>query len=121
MQRSANVEAISHLTTGLELTRILSDTPERAQQELALQVALGTPLMATKGFTSLEVEQANARALELCQQVGETPELFRVLWGLRIVYTMQGEFQTARQVAERLLQLAQNLDDRSLRLQAVMK
>src|SRR5262249_7063026 len=34
-QRSANAEAISHLTKGLELLKTLPDTPERTQQELA--------------------------------------------------------------------------------------
>ena len=35
IQRSANVEAIGHLTKGLELLKTLPDTPERTQQELA--------------------------------------------------------------------------------------
>ena len=61
-QRSAYVEAISHLTKGLELLKTLPDTPERAQQELALQVTLGTTLIVTKGYASPEVEQAYARA-----------------------------------------------------------
>ena len=39
-QRSANVEAISHLTKGLELLKTLPDTPERVQQELTLQTRL---------------------------------------------------------------------------------
>ena len=56
--------------------------PERTQQELDLQIALGPALMATKGWAAPEVEQAYARARELCQQVGETPQLFPVLWGL---------------------------------------
>ena len=50
IERSANVEAISHLTKGLELLKTLPDTPERAQQELVLQITLGQPLMATKGW-----------------------------------------------------------------------
>ena len=37
VQRSANAEAISHLTTALELLKTLPDTDERAQQELVLQ------------------------------------------------------------------------------------
>ena len=41
IERSANVEAISHLTKGLELLKTLPDTPERTQQELTLQIALG--------------------------------------------------------------------------------
>jgi predicted ATPase len=81
-QRSANAEAISHLTKGLELLKTLPDTPERAQQELTLQLALSTPLVATKSFAAPEVERVYIRAQELCRQLGETPQLFSVLLGL---------------------------------------
>ena len=110
-QRSAHVEAISHLTKGLELLKTLPDTPERAQQELTLQIALSTPLMATKGFAASEVEQAYARARELCQQVGETPQLFPVLDGLCAFYTIRGDIQTGHELAEQLLRLAQCMQD----------
>jgi hypothetical protein len=59
-QRGANVEAVSHLTTGLELLKTLPDTPARAQQELPLQLALGALLTATKGVAATEVEQPTA-------------------------------------------------------------
>ena len=55
-QRSAYVEAVAHLTKGLELLQTLPDTPERTQQELALQLTLSGPLMAIKGFAVPEVE-----------------------------------------------------------------
>src|SRR4030095_6827356 len=90
-QRSANAEAISHLTTALELLKPLPDTPERAQQELTLQIALGVPLMATKGFAAPEAGAVYRRARELCQHVGETPQLFPVLWGLWAFHVVQGE------------------------------
>src|SRR5262249_51839608 len=51
---SANVEAISHLTTALRLLETLPDTAERAQRELALQVSLDAPLIAIKGWASPE-------------------------------------------------------------------
>jgi hypothetical protein len=41
LQRSANPEAVQHLTTGLALLAMLPETPARAQQELDLQLALG--------------------------------------------------------------------------------
>ena len=38
--------------------------------------------MAIRGSAAPEVEQAYTRARELCLQVGETPQLFPVLFGL---------------------------------------
>jgi class 3 adenylate cyclase/predicted ATPase len=105
-QRSANTEAISHLTKGLELLKTLPDMPTRAQQELRLQVALGSPLMATKGWWVPEVEHAYTRALELCRQVGETPQLFTILAGLSAVYHTRGEQERARDLGEQMLRLA---------------
>ena len=110
-RRSANVEASNYLTKGLELLKTLPDTPERAQQELTLQIALGVSLMATKGYAAPEVEKAYTRARELCRQVGETPQLFPVLWGLWSFYNTRAELQTARELGEQLLSLAQSVQD----------
>src|SRR5262249_10265240 len=62
-KRSANLEAISHLSKGLELLKALPDTGEHTQRELTLQITLGTPLMAAKGWTAPEVEKTFSRAL----------------------------------------------------------
>jgi predicted ATPase len=86
VERSANTEAISHLTQGLELLTILPDTPERAQQELDMLTILGPALLETKGQAAPEVLHAYARARALCQQVGETPQLCQVLRGLWLFY-----------------------------------
>jgi predicted ATPase len=111
VQRSANIEAISHLTKGLGLLKTLPNTPERTQQELSLQIALGMPLILTKGHAAPEVEVTYTRARELCRQVGEPPHLFPVLLGLRRFYLMRGELQTSRELGAQLLTLAQNLQD----------
>lgn len=118
VQRLAYKEAISHFTKGLELLKMLPDTPERTQQELALQIALGVPLIATKGYASSEVGQVYARAHQLCRQVGETSQLFSALMGLRVVYSVRGESQTARELGEQLLRLAESVQDPALLLQA---
>jgi class 3 adenylate cyclase/predicted ATPase len=117
-QRSANLEAMSHLTKGLELLKTLPDTSERAQQELTLQIALGAPLIATKGNGAPEVEKTYARALELCRRVGETPQLFPVLFGLRGFYGSRAEYKTARELGEQCLTLAQSVQDPTLLLLA---
>ena len=107
LQRSANPEAVQHLTTGLALLATLPDTPARAQQELDLQLALGSALIATRGYAAPEVEQTYARARALCQQVGDTPQLFPALQGLCQFYYGQGALSTARGLGEQLYRLAQ--------------
>jgi predicted ATPase len=49
-QRSAYVEAISHLSRGLEVLQTLPDAPQRAQHELRLQTTLGPVLSVTRGY-----------------------------------------------------------------------
>jgi predicted ATPase len=120
IQRSASAEAISHLTKGLDLLKTLPDTLQRAQQELTLQIALGGPLMAAKGYTASEVETTYTRARELCQQVGETPQLFFVLRGLEALYLVRGQLQRAHKLGEQLLTLAQRQHDPMLLIGAHM-
>ena len=118
-QRSAHAEAIRHLTSALELLKTLTDTSERIQQELTLQIALGVPLIATKGYGASEVAKAYIRARELCHQVDEAPpQLFSVLHGLYGFYYTQGELQTAHELGEQCLGLAQSVQDPDLLLEA---
>ena len=109
IERSANVEAISHFTKGLELLKTLPDSPERVQQELTLQLAIGSPLFMLKGHTAPEVEHAYIRAYELAQQLGETPQRFSVLAGLWRFYLSQARLLSARELAEQCVTLAQHL------------
>jgi predicted ATPase len=116
--RSAHVEAISHLTRGLDLLTTLPDTPERRQQELVLLTTLGPAFTATKGIGSPETGHVYARAHELCQQVGETPQLFPTLAGLARFYLNRGEMLTARALGEQLLRLAHRTHDLALVMEA---
>src|SRR4029453_4942946 len=110
-ERSAYVEAIGHLRKGLEVLQMLSDTPARLQHELKLQTTLGPALIATKGYGASEVAQAYTRARELCQQMGETPDVFPVLRGLWVFHEARAELQVAQELAEQLLVLAQRLQE----------
>ena len=119
-ERSANAEAISHLTVALELLQTLPDTPERRQQELTLLTALGTPLVLTKGHAAPEVAATYARARELCQQLGDAPQLFAALLGLRRYYQHRGELSAAHELGEELLCLAERCKDSGLLVRAHM-
>ncbi len=117
-QRSAHFEAINHLTKALEVLMTLPDSLERARQELDVQITLGPVFMSVKGFASLDTERAYARARELCQQVGETSQLFPVLYGLWRFYQNRAELQKTRALGEQLFSLAQRVQDPALLLEA---
>ena len=116
--RSAHLEAVSHLTKGLEMLKTLPQTPERNQQELTLQLALGVPLTATKGYAADEVGKVYTRARELSRQMGESDHLFPVLFGLWRFYLQRAELQTARELAEQCLSLAERVNDPTRLLRA---
>jgi predicted ATPase len=114
MRGSANREAIAHLTKAQELLDTLPEGPERLQEELALQLAIGTPLIATQGFASPEVGEVYARAREICQLAGEAPQLFPVRWGLWVFYTARAEHRTAEQLAEQCRGMGNATNDQDL-------
>jgi predicted ATPase len=117
-ERSAYVEAIAHLTRGMEVLNTLPETPERTQQELVLQTTLGPALLATKGYAAPEVGRVYARAHALCQQVGDTPQIFATLYGLYYFHAIRAEFHRARELAEQLLRMAHHHQDHSFLLLA---
>src|SRR5262249_53991401 len=117
LQRSAHQEAITHLTAGLALLEALPNTAERTQQELALQIALGGPLIAAKGYADPAVEHVYTRARALCRQVGETPQVVQALLGLEAFHFVRGELVTARELGEQCLPLAQRLPNQVRLLQ----
>jgi class 3 adenylate cyclase len=116
--RSANLEAITHLTTGIELLKTLPETPERTQQALTLHIALGMALQMAKGLAAPEAEHAYTQAYALCQQIGETLELVPILNGLYRFYLVQPQLHTARKIGETLLSLAHRAQDPALALHA---
>jgi len=65
------VEAIKHLTRGLELLTTLSEPLERLRHEFDLQVLLGVAWAQAKGWSASEVGQAYARARVPCRFIEE--------------------------------------------------
>jgi hypothetical protein len=106
-QRSAHQEAVGHFTKGMAVLQTLPDMPERTQQDLRRHVALGVSLMAVKGRAAPEVERVYTRALALCQQVEDTPQLYAVLRGLYLYYLNRGPQRRAQELAEQLLHQAE--------------
>ena len=100
-------EAIDHLNKGIALLSHFPESPERTQQELALQVGLSLSLMHTRGFAAPEVERAYGRIRDLSRVVGDSPQRFAALWGLRNFHLLRGELQAGRAAAQEFLEFVQ--------------
>src|SRR5262249_44395696 len=111
VQRSAHMETISQLGTGLALLQTLPELPERTQREVDLLIVLGAALRATKGIAALEVGETYTRARHLCQHLAEPQQLFPILGGLCLYHGARAELQTAHALSTQLLDLAQHTQD----------
>ncbi len=108
---SANEEAITHFNRAVALLHTLPETSERLEQELSLQLSLTAPLEAARGYTAPETSRVYARAYELCQQIGETPQLLPALLSLGAFHYARGEGQKSLKLTEQSLRLAQQIED----------
>src|SRR5215475_4448791 len=118
MRRVALMEAVSHLTRGLEVISTLPPSSERDANELELCTLLGGALIATSGFAAPEVEQTYNRARVLCRQMGDTPKIFPILFGLMAFYLVRANLPATREVVEQLWQLARSAQDSAMLLVA---
>ena len=116
--RSATREAIAFFEQGLQVLQNLPQHHQTIEKAIDIRVDLGPALIATTGFAAPDVEKNYTHARELCDQLGETPQLFPVLWGLARMHDTRGELGLGRSLGEQLLTLAQKVQDPALLLEA---
>jgi class 3 adenylate cyclase/predicted ATPase len=109
--RSANVEAISHFRSGLACVAALPPDEGRARRELSLQLAMGGPVLATRGFASRETEAVYQRAEELSRELGDDVGLYTALRGLGYVYHVRANFREAEELVDELVELSLRIGD----------
>jgi DNA-binding winged helix-turn-helix (wHTH) protein/predicted ATPase len=118
LRRFAYQDAVMLARRGLEFLEKLADHPTRKRLELRLCLAAGVPLSAIEGYAANDVGALYARARELCRELGDPPEVSRVIWGLWSFYLLRAELGTARGLAEELLPLAKRLSDPGLTMRS---
>jgi len=111
LERSAAIEAAAHMRQGLALIARLPQGAARSEAEVMLQIGLGAALTATHGYGAEEVAKTYARARNLCDEVGETAQLFPALRGLQSFYMVHGPLDVARKLGEQLLRDARRSED----------
>src|SRR5262249_5629070 len=121
-ERSANAEAIAHLSRGLEILMQLPESHGRDEQELFLQGALIAPLAANEGHASAAIERAGNRGVELGRRIGvdsaaQSQAALARIW-LAIIDTHRGRLRTGLALQEENLGLAESQDDPFLHARA---
>jgi predicted ATPase/class 3 adenylate cyclase len=114
--RSANLEAIRHLTRGLGALGTLPESPERDRRELALQIAIGTPLIAVQGYSAPQTGAAYSRARALCERLGEAEPLVATLSGEFVYYFVRGDYPAMRRLADEARHVSERLPNPVVRL-----
>ena len=112
-ERSAHVEAIEHLRSGLALISRISDAALSRQLELFLQVALMGSLIAAEGATSLRVSECCQRGLELCRHGEPSPLALPFAFGQFTFTYCRGQVQEAAALARLFLSMAEKANSES--------
>ncbi len=120
LRHSAYVEAMSHLSKGLDALEKCPETPEHLEQGLRLRTEMGSALMAVKGQTAPEVVQIYEEAYAWYRRVGDQHNIFPILLGLWRFYGARGALEQARELAQQLLRIADASGDSARLLEAHM-
>lgn len=117
-EQCANLEAINHLNRGLELLNTCNECPERDEIEMMMLMPLGSVYQAALGYAAPEVGPIFARARQLCQRVGETPQLFAIMWGNWSWHLVKGDLKLALSLADDMVTFAKNVPDIGIMMEA---
>ena len=121
LRLTAHQEAVQHFYHALDLLESLPPSPQRDQAELDLQLSLGPPLTALKGWGAPELENAYDRAQSLTKHSDDTTQLIPVLWLLATFRIGRSEHTEANHLVARLFRLAQQTRDPALLTLAYMQ
>jgi class 3 adenylate cyclase/predicted ATPase len=117
-ERSANAEAIGHLTRGVQLLEQLDVGADRDRWELRLQMPLGAAVLSTKGYAAPDVVTIFGRARDLCLSLGDRGHLFYILWGIWAWRVVRNELRSCRELIPEILDVAQQTGDPGLLMEA---
>jgi class 3 adenylate cyclase/tetratricopeptide (TPR) repeat protein len=107
--RSANAEAISAYGNALRCIRTLPEGAARDAAEIRGLLAMGVPIIASRGHAAEAVGQTYGRARDLCERVGARGQLFDALRGLWCHRYDHGDFETCLKLTGTLIDLAAEL------------
>lgn len=118
MERSEYPEAASHFANALTLLRKSPDREARRREEADLLLDQAVTVQALKGHGTVESKAAAEEAVQISAPLGDDPLHFRARWADWIYNSISGNLPVAAQRADRLVEMANRLDQVDLKLQA---
>jgi class 3 adenylate cyclase/tetratricopeptide (TPR) repeat protein len=114
--RSAHEEAIGHLRHAIALLTTCPENEARQTREAVLQLSLAGSLRPARGIAHPDCGAAYERACVLCEAAGDTRRLGLALGGLASFCSNGGNPERGRQLASRVLTIAESSGDGELLL-----
>ena len=118
VRRASNREAIGHFRQALALSAKLPPSTARSRNELAILSQLGPALMIVHGWSAPQVGEAFERAVDLARELESSADLAPPLAGLWLFRTARGQFSRAEEITAELFNIARELEDPNILLQA---
>lgn len=119
IRASDNVTAGILLERALALVRGWRRGIERARVELSLLVTLGIPVTATTGYGSQEARQVYQRATDLFSTDDRSVDVFAATHGLWRYHVLRADHRRALELSDRLTEMAEDMGDEAIRLEAL--
>jgi predicted ATPase/DNA-binding response OmpR family regulator/class 3 adenylate cyclase len=111
IKRSANAEAIGHLTHALELLHSSHDSLQRQRVQLPLEVMLSQAMIARYGYAAPTTRDTLLRARTLLDDSTEPSRKFAVLYGIWASHYVAGKVTKQRSAAADFLMEAEQTRD----------
>lgn len=108
LQAYAIREANEQAESGLRVVKQLPEGKQRDALEVTLLSMRGKAMIALRGYSDPDVEKTFARALKVCDRLGDSPQLFQLVVGLWMYFFIAGEVEHALALARRLFRIAED-------------
>ena len=114
---AAFADALDHLDnarSGVARTT----TGDREQLSLLIELTAASALVQSVGPADQAVDDAYQEARRLADSSGTAQQQYEAAWGLWFVHLMRGQIHAAQELGDELFELATDLDDEALKLEA---
>ena len=111
IERSANAEAIRHLTQALELLQSRPEGPARRRAALGLEVMLSQAMIAVYGYAARKTADVLLRAKDLIDDLTEPAQKLIILYGIWAGHYVGGEVAKQTDAAGEFLKEAERNND----------